>query len=75
MKIKSYAIIERAVEEGVAYGYHRAFKYDDKPTEETIKQAIIDAVMLEISEVIDFDNSQSELESEVRCLQELNNML
>lgn len=57
MKVRTWVILERAVEEGIAYGYRRAFKHDDHPDEETIKEALLNSVMSSISEVFDFDVS------------------
>jgi len=59
MRIKAYNILERAIEEGIAYGYRRAHKHTDNPTEEQIKQAMIDGVINEICEVIDFETDTS----------------
>lgn len=56
VKLKAYTVISRAVEEGIAYGWNRSRKYTDKPDAETIKQAIDDAVMLAICEVVNFDD-------------------
>jgi hypothetical protein len=61
MKIKSYPVIDRAVEEGIAYGYRRAFKHTDTPTEENIKIAIHDAVMNSLAEVIEFDTNSEQI--------------
>jgi hypothetical protein len=47
---KVYPLLADAVEAGVRYGYRRAFKYVDKPDEESIIQAVADAVLLEIME-------------------------
>jgi hypothetical protein len=44
-KANLYAIISRAVEEGIAYGYRRAYKHTDKPTEESLKLELESAVM------------------------------
>jgi hypothetical protein len=52
--MRVYSIIEEAVERGVNYGMHRAYKHVDNPSEEAIKQAINDAVMNSLSEVVDF---------------------
>ena len=55
IKFRSYKIISRAVEEGVAYGYQRAHKHTDTPSEELMKQEIEDAVTQALDEVIDFE--------------------
>lgn len=52
ISINTYAIISRAVEEGVEYGWNRAYKYTDKPSKEVIITAIEDAVMLNLSEIL-----------------------
>jgi hypothetical protein len=52
LKPDVYRVVARAVEEGVAYGYERAHKYDDKPSEETIQDQIEQAVMAALSEVV-----------------------
>ena len=54
MKANMYKLIERCVEEGVQYGYNRAYKHTDTPTEDQIKLAVTDAVMNEICEWFDF---------------------
>jgi hypothetical protein len=56
MRVKEYTVLVDCVERGVAYGMSRAYKYSDAPSEESIKSALIDAVLLEISEYFDFDN-------------------
>jgi hypothetical protein len=49
----TYAIVRRAVEEGAAYGWRRAHKHG-RPTEEAAIDAIADAVMGAICEVVRF---------------------
>ena len=66
MKFKAYQLIERAIEEGVNYGYARAHKHTDTPTEATLKSLITEAVMSELCEIIDFDT----LNDGLTCLQE-----
>ncbi len=56
IKWRSYQIISRAVEEGVASGYMRAHKHTDTPDEEHLKQEIENYVMMALCEVIDFDD-------------------
>lgn len=51
IKIDSYKIVARAVEEGVTYGLHRSRKYSDIPSEETLKREIETAVMNSLSEI------------------------
>lgn len=57
LKMRTWDVVTRAVEEGVAYGYRRAHKHTDRPTEEHITQAIYDAVMSAISEVVNWEDS------------------
>jgi hypothetical protein len=57
MKPKILPVLEMCIENGLAYGYTRAFKHDDDPTEEQITQAIKDAIMHEIYEWFDMENN------------------
>ena len=59
MRVKTYTVLERAVEEGVKYGYTRAFKYVDNPTRDAIEDEVVKAVMNQICEVFDFDEDSS----------------
>ena len=54
-KVRLYPILARAVEEGIAYGYNRAHKHVDQPSEEAIRTAIHNAVMGELAEILNFD--------------------
>ncbi len=54
VKINTYTIIERAVEDGVSYGVMRAYKHTDNPSEEHLKTEIENAVMNSLSEVLVF---------------------
>lgn len=56
VSINVYEIISRAVEEGVKYGYNRAYKHTDKPDHETVKEAIETAVMSSLMEVLKIDD-------------------
>lgn len=58
MKPKIYHILNLAVEEGVKRGWHRAHKHVENPSEESIWEAIEDAVMSEIHEYFIFDESE-----------------
>lgn len=55
VRLDAYGIIQRAVEEGVARGYRRAFKYTDAPGEEGIRASIEREVMDALCEVLRFD--------------------
>ena len=55
MKPKILPVLEMCIENGLSYGYRRAFKHTDDPTEDQITQAIKDAIMLELFEWFDFD--------------------
>ena len=56
MKPKILPVLEMCIENGLSYGYRRAFKHNDDPTEDQITQAIKDAVMHEIHEWFDMEN-------------------
>lgn len=56
MKAKEFNLMSMAVEQGVNYGYTRAFKHTDTPDEQAIKQAIYDAVINEICENFTFED-------------------
>jgi hypothetical protein len=47
---KTYLLLDRCIEDGINYGYQRAFKHTDTPDETWIKTQIYQAVMNEISE-------------------------
>lgn len=52
VKIDSYKVVARAVEEGVTYGLNRSHKYSDNPNDETLKREIETAVMNALSDII-----------------------
>ena len=60
MKAKEYNLMSKCIEDGIAYGYQRAFKHTDKPDDNAIKNAIYEAVMNEICENFTFDDLISE---------------
>ena len=57
MRPNYYVIIDRAVEEGVLYGWNRAHKHEETPTPEAVREAIASAVIDAICEVFTFDTS------------------
>lgn len=54
MKVKEYAVLEECVTNGITRGWNRAHKHDEDPSEDTIKESVLDAVMLEICEYFEF---------------------
>ena len=57
MRPKARAVLERAVENGVANGWRQAHKYDEHPTPEHIRDTIECAVFNEIGEWFDFEEA------------------
>jgi hypothetical protein len=58
MTVRAYVVLQRAVEEGIAYGWHKAHKYAEKPGEEAIKDHILNGVISEICEYFDFNETE-----------------
>jgi hypothetical protein len=59
VRVDVYKVVSRAVEEGIEFGWNRAHKHNDKPTPDAIKNAVYDAIMHELSDLILFgDNNE-----------------
>lgn len=66
VKVNAYAIMSRAVEEGVEYGWNRAHKHFEKqigepgkgtaPTPEKIREEIVQHVLNAVCEVLVFND-------------------
>ena len=56
VSVNAYGVIDRAVTDAVEYGYRRAHKHTDRPGEDLLCQAIADAVMSELCEVLRFED-------------------
>lgn len=54
LRVRTYDVLYRAVEEGLVYGWHRAHKHTDAPDEDTIKQEMLDGVMSAVCEYFTF---------------------
>ena len=50
LSVHVYAVLARAVEDGVRVGWSRAHKHEDDPEPETVRIAIVDAVLNELCE-------------------------
>ena len=55
IKVNLYNLLEEAIERGTRYGYHRAFKHTDTPTEEQVITDVVFNIMTEVCQVIDFE--------------------
>ena len=55
MKPNFHKVLEIALEEGVRYGYNRAHKHVENPTEGAIIDSIVEQVMNSFDEWFDFD--------------------
>jgi hypothetical protein len=60
MKFKSYELVTRAVEEGVAYGIRRAYKHTNTPSMEAIEGAVVDAVTSALCDILDFTGVEND---------------
>jgi folate-dependent phosphoribosylglycinamide formyltransferase PurN len=55
IRVNTYDVIARAVEEGVKYGLNRAYKHTEKPSREDMESHVAQAVVNELCEVLIFD--------------------
>ena len=55
LRLNTYAIISRAVEEGTELGYNRSHKHTDTPTPAVMQSSIYEAIMELLCEVIEFE--------------------
>jgi hypothetical protein len=60
MHPKFYKVLETAVNSGVEYGYRRAFKHVENPTEGAIIDSIVEQVMNSIDEWFVFGEENNE---------------
>lgn len=60
VRVNAWNVMTRAIEEGIDYGWNRAHKHTDKPTEDEFKSAIYNAVTSAISEYFEFTYEDEE---------------
>lgn len=60
MQANEYRVMEQAVEEGVKYGFAKAYKYHDAPSEDHVKEAVMDAVMSSICDWFHFSSNSEQ---------------
>lgn len=58
MRVKSYRVLQRALEEGFEWGWQRAHKHTDKPTEAMIRENVLREIGNAIDEVFHFDSDE-----------------
>lgn len=58
LKVRAYPVLCRAIEDGVTYGWRRAHKHIDAPDARTIEEPIVTAVINEICQYFDFDDTE-----------------
>jgi hypothetical protein len=58
MKPNFHKILETAVEQGVSYGYRRAHKHVENPTEGAIIDNVVEQVMNSLDEWFDFEDEE-----------------
>lgn len=56
MKPNIRTILTQAIERGISYGYHRAYKYTDEPDPLKIMEQIEIEIWNEIDELFDFES-------------------
>lgn len=59
MKANEYQVLQTAVDEGVGWGFVRAYKYTEEPTEDQLKEAIKQAVLDAICDWFKLDESDN----------------
>ena len=60
MKPKILPVLEMCIETGTTVGWNKAFKHNDNPSEEVIRQAIASAIMHELYEWFSFEEFHDE---------------
>ena len=58
MKPKLHKVLEIAVEQGVSYGYQRAHKHVENPTEGAIIDSIVEQVMNSLDDWFEFGEEE-----------------
>jgi hypothetical protein len=58
VRLNTYKIVSDAIENGIKYGYRRAHKHIENPSEDTIIEQIHLAVMNDLCDIINFDDDK-----------------
>jgi hypothetical protein len=60
MRPKFHKILETAIVQGVSYGYSRAYKHVENPTERAIIDSIVEQVMNSLDDWFEFEDEKNE---------------
>lgn len=60
MKPKIHVVLDHCLESGIEFGLNRAYKHDDSPSREAIKEHIYREIMNHIYDWFDFDEETAE---------------
>lgn len=55
LRVRAYEVLRRAVEDGIDYGWMRAHKHTDTPSQHAIKNEILQGILNEVCEWFAFD--------------------
>lgn len=55
MRANMYAIVSRAIEEGITFGVNRGFKHVEQDPPEALPEQLYTEIMNALCEVVDFD--------------------
>lgn len=64
VRVRAYEVMRRCVEEGVVFGYRRAYKYTDAPDEDRFVAEIVTGVLCALEEYFMFDDIEDETGAE-----------
>lgn len=60
IRVRTYNILTRAIEDGITFGWNRAYKYTDNPTPDVFHREITNAIMMNIDESFIFPELEDE---------------
>lgn len=58
MKVNKFKVLEMVLENGIRYGFRRAYKHTENPSDEYVYQCIFDAITTEFFEWFNFDENE-----------------
>jgi hypothetical protein len=60
VRVDAYGVVCEAVENGIGWGWQRAHKHSEAPSEQALKDAIYQAVINELCEALEFPPFEEE---------------